>query len=259
MEENRKLALEKLRNCRELGGLPAAGGKRIRRNCLLRSSDLSAVTANDRALLTKKYRLSLVVDLRTDVERFEKPDVLIRGVDYLKTPVFTEEPVGITREKPQGIPDVKDLPGMDQLYRLMTLDENCRKNFRRILRSILLHDYSRGSVLWHCTEGKDRGGMIAMFLEELLGVDREIIREDYLMTNLENEGRGEKGYQNALKRGAPEAFAEYVRKTYLALPEYLDAVYDAAEEQFGGMENYLMKGLELEPEWIETFREQVLE
>ena len=255
----RDLNFEKLRNCRDLGGMQAAGGRTIRKNCLIRASNLWVVTREDQQKLTGEHRLSLVIDLRTDIEREQKPDRLPKGVDYLMLPVFTAAQVGITREKRTTMPDVKDLPGMDKLYQLMTADEFCRKNFRTILRSILLHDYEEGSVLWHCTEGKDRCGMIAVFLEEILGVDREAIREDYFLTNRVNEPRGDKAYRIMMEQGFDEAAANYIRDSYLAKPEYLDAAYEVIDGMFGGMENYLMKGLELEPEWIETFREQVLE
>ena len=259
MDNSRDIQLEKLRNCRELGGLVASDGRKIRNKCLIRASNLSVVTLADREKLVEEYRLSLVVDLRTDIEREQRPDLLPKGVDYLMMPVFTAAQVGITRERRTAMPEVKDLPGMEKLYRLMVLDEFCRKSFRGILRTILLHDYSEGSVLWHCTEGKDRCGMVSVFLEELLGVDREAIREDYFLTNRVNEPRGDKAYRIMMEQGFEEDAANYIRDSYLAKPSYLDAAYEAIEERFGDMKTYLTKGLELEPEWVENFRDQVLE
>ena len=45
------------------------------------------------------------------------------------------------------------------------------------------HDFSKGCVLWHCTEGKDRCGLLSAVLLLALGVERSTILEDYLLTN----------------------------------------------------------------------------
>lgn len=40
-----------------------------------------------------------------------------------------------------------------------------------------------GPQLFHCTEGKDRAGWTAAMLLSLVGVDRETVYADYLLTN----------------------------------------------------------------------------
>ena len=76
------------------GGLTSSDGRKIRNKCLIRASNLSVVTPADREKLVEEYRLSLVVDLRTDIEREQRPDLLPKGVDYLMMPVFTAAQVG---------------------------------------------------------------------------------------------------------------------------------------------------------------------
>ena len=119
--------------------------------------------------------------------------------------------------------------------------------------------YEGGSLIGVGEPSAAEGGDTRFALAHILGVDREAIREDYFLTNRVNEPRGDKAYRIMMEQGFDEAAANYIRDSYLAKPEYLDAAYEVIDGMFGGMENYLMKGLELEPEWIETFREQVLE
>ena len=102
-------------NSRDLGGLPAAGGKMIRSGLLIQSANLSQATDEDLAMLRDCYHLSKVSDLRTSAERKGKPDRLPDGVDYSANPIFNEVTAGITRE--DGTPTPFALPDMVSLYR----------------------------------------------------------------------------------------------------------------------------------------------
>ena len=67
------IPLEKLHNTRDLGGLPAADGRRIRPAQLLRSGCLHKASEQDIATLLADYRLEGVVDFRTAVEAAKSP------------------------------------------------------------------------------------------------------------------------------------------------------------------------------------------
>lgn len=81
--ENNSLASERwlLRgapNARDLGGLPTMDGRTIRPGLLLRSGELAGITEPDAQTLTE-YPLRTVVDFRTDLEREQKPDRVLRA------------------------------------------------------------------------------------------------------------------------------------------------------------------------------------
>ena len=69
-------------NARDLGGLPTMDGRTIRPGLLLRSGELAGITEPDAQALTK-YPLRTVVDFRTDLEREQKPDRVLPGVQYV--------------------------------------------------------------------------------------------------------------------------------------------------------------------------------
>ncbi len=140
---------------------------------------------------------------------------------------------------------------MAYLHREMMNRAGSRAGFRRVLTAIFTHDYDQGSVLWHCTEGKDRCGMTTTLVLQALGVDRETIRADYLATNVINLARAQAVYERILPlRG--EAFAQSVYRAYIADERYLQAAWDAMGE------DYLRDKLGLEDELIQSFRARVL-
>ena len=74
-----RIDFEGLPNTRDLGGLPAADGRRVRPGLLLRSGTLYFATTADRRRLIEDYHLRAVVDLRGEDELAEYPD----GVESL--------------------------------------------------------------------------------------------------------------------------------------------------------------------------------
>ena len=92
------LNLQGAPNARDLGGLRTADGRTVRPGLLLRSGELSRLTATDAEAL-QRLNLKTVVDFRTERERAQKPDVKLPGVQYIVCPIIRELAVGITREE----------------------------------------------------------------------------------------------------------------------------------------------------------------
>lgn len=253
---DRKIHIDGVRNGRDLGGLPAAGG-RIRENRLLRAACLSGVPQEDVEALKRCHRLSMVIDLRTDDEIAQKPETLPEGVSYRRMPIFDAAKIGITHEKgekwnPERPSSVK--PDMAMLYRMMVEREDCQKAFSAVLAAIMTHDFDAGSVLWHCSEGKDRCGLVAALLLGALGAPREVILEDYLLTNEVNEARAQKVYGDLLASGHSEEEAAMIRELFLAKEEYLNASLSYIDGRFGGIPNYLREALRLPEDLLAAFR-----
>ena len=166
-------------NLRDLGGMTAADGKKIRSGMLVRSASLTAAEPED------LNGISAVIDLRTAREREERPD-LFYDAEYLPIPVFEQITAGISHEEEAS---ERAIPGMAGLYALLIRDN--ADQFRKIVTAIMEHDFSTGAVLWHCSEGKDRCGMTTSLILEILGVSREDIMEDYMKTNIVNLPKAE--------------------------------------------------------------------
>ena len=229
-----------IQNMRDLGGLKTQDGKTIKPHCLIRSAHLYQAKESD------LNGIATVIDLRTPGESVQAPDQ-IWHCEYLSLPVFTEEEAGISHEKEisaQLIPDMAMLYGR--------LIRECTESLRRIILSIMNHDYASGAVLWHCTEGKDRCGLTTALILESLGVDRKTIMEDYLKTNMVNLPKAVRIHDRLLHSQGKE-MADAAYQAYIADERYLQAAWDAMGE------NYITEKLGIDEEAINRFKAAVQE
>ena len=232
-----------VRNLRDLGGICTATGQKIKKGFLVRSANLSEAAEEDLS------GISAVIDLRTTREREEVPDKLY-GRESVHVPIFDEIKTGISHER-RAERERKGPPDMGSLYVWMMRDH--RDSFARALRAIMNHDFSSGAVLWHCTEGKDRCGLTTALLLELLGVERSVIMEDYLRTNVTSIPRAE-GIRERVRAERGDEAAEGVYRAFIAVPSYLEGAWAVMDET----PNYLAE-LTIPQEELERFREFILE
>ena len=187
MSTSKLLVFEKLHNIRDLGGMRASDGRRIVSGKLVRCGDLSEFSGQDRkafALLS-----DTVIDFRTDGERREKPDIKIPGIRYHHIPVLDSLTAGITCEKAAdrnvfsrfGAEPDKARRYMCDMYHSLAESDLAAAGYAQFIR-ILMKPHER-AVVWHCTAGKDRAGIGAAIVEEILGVERNAVVDDYLATN----------------------------------------------------------------------------
>lgn len=162
-EALRVVDLPGVRNLRDLGSLPVSTGGWTATGRLYRSE--FAVFADDLGNQpSNPLRLRTVVDLRRHSEtRHERVEWSSVGVNYVHAPLalaggdtFSEGYGGYLTGKPEV--------------------------FVRAVRA--LADPANHPALFHCAAGKDRTGVVAAVLLELLGVDRAAIVEDYVLTEV---------------------------------------------------------------------------
>ena len=205
-----------IRNKRDLGGIRTKDGRTIRPGMLIRSADLSEAEALELS------GISAVIDLRTPFERAEAPDRTY-GRQYLPLPIFEDAAPGISRESDGGD---AGFPELAPLYRRLAAE--CRDRFRAVLQAVMAHDFSKGAVLWHCSEGKDRCGLTTALILEALGADRDAIMADYLKTNETSLPRAA-AIRARLLPTRGEAFAQSVYRAYIADESYLKAAWEAMD------------------------------
>ena len=153
-----EVKLKSVKNVRDLGG-QYANGPIIRNGLLLRGARLGALSKKDETFLKKTYGDLVIVDLRTEKERSEKPDKTY-SFEYRFMPVFDMDQPGVTHGKSDVTSILASLPTMDKLYAMMLHDEYL-DNLRNVVRFIMTSD---APVYFHCTEGKDRTGVVGAIL-----------------------------------------------------------------------------------------------
>jgi protein-tyrosine phosphatase len=252
-----EFTLEGASNFRDFGGCLAADGSRVRRGHLFRSNKLSMLTEADHARLDAAG-IRTIFDLRLDDERMRDPTSWTHPELVIETypPRKKRRLVDMAREYP-GTPEGA-LQLMHEFYARMP--HSMTHMFSSILRRLAA---GGAPCVIHCTAGKDRTGVAAAMVLGALGVPREAIVADYVMTrevwrpeadlarpaiNTGNIVEVRSGYP-------PEARAAMVD----AAPSYIAAALDSAEERYGSLEGYLAEALELEPEIFAALRENLLE
>lgn len=166
------MALTGTRNTRELGGYRTKSGLLIKPHSLLRSDALDRLTAEDARLLSD-YGVGCIIDLRFPEDVRRQPDRLElfdRPAEYAA--ISLQEPVRKKRYAGE-FP-----PSMWELYCWM-LDDS-QEQFRQVFETIAR--FPGRCILFHCSGGKDRTGMVAMLLLKLAGVDDETVIGDYALT-----------------------------------------------------------------------------
>lgn len=258
------IPFEGLHNTRDLGGLPAADGRRIRPALLLRSGDLRHAAQSDLARLLADYHLEAVVDFRTNLERQKDPDPCDRmeGVVFYDFPVLSMEAVGVTHGG-NVAQDLKELAGVDvhevvrEVYRKALLAPEGQEAYRSFLTVLL--ESNGGAVLWHCTEGKDRAGLGAVIVERALGVPEADVRADYLATNLFARNRAEKMLDELAEKFPPlRALDGDIDSVFYAYSDYYDAGMEAVRKEYGSFDAYLAEALDFGPEKQVALREKYL-
>ncbi|MBR3245789.1 MAG: tyrosine-protein phosphatase [Parasporobacterium sp.] len=233
-----------IQNMRDLGGIRSSDGRVIRHGMLVRSAAL--VNAEPEDLVG----ISTVIDIRTTEETLEKPDITF-GQEYLHLPVFDEAVKGVSHESKTDEVEVPKMDIFDMRAIYAKIVSLRFKEYSRVLRTIMSHDFSTGAVLWHCTEGKDRCGLTTAMLLEILGIPKDAIMEDYLKTNLVNLEKAEKLKEKLLvERG--EVVAERFYRAMIADASYLEAAWDEMGD------NYISDRLKIEEPEIMEFREKIL-
>lgn len=258
------LKFEKLVNCRDLGGMLTADGRKIKSGCLLRSETLSDASPADIQRLVTEYGLKTVVDFRTDVERREKPDPEIDGVNNVFLPILRHETLGITRESVnvKTIPVIfENMPKpaeryMGDMYGSIALDGFATEHYSEFFRILL---ESEGTVLWHCTVGKDRAGMGTAFLLYALGVPMESIIQDYLLTDICYRKKNRKLFAAITLFVRKKETRDYLRCLLSVKREFIEAAFRQITEKYGSVEAYLEKALGLTEEKITLLRNKYLE
>ena len=110
-----------------------------------------------------------------------------------------------------------------------------------------------GGYLFHCTQGKDRTGIAAALILAALEVPEDVIRDDYLQTNL---------YMSTETPAFVDTFEALLGPKALAdLDEYLVAsrlyfqTYSAATASFGGPVGYLRTAIGLSEADLRALRD----
>ena len=262
---SKRIEFEKLANTRDLGGMIGAGGKKVRPGKLYRSGQLTFADPKDIEKLSGLIEIS--VDFRTVQECLEKKEPEIPGVAYCHLPILEEERAGVARDN-RSFAEVREkmlqdeniaLNYMSQTYKEFIVNDYSVGQYEKFVR-MLLEEHQKG-VLWHCTAGKDRAGFGTIIVQEILGISRDDIIDDYLYTNvcLEQEIQSITESVCSMEGIDHQKASKAIFYVFGADESYLRTLYKTVEENYGNFQNYLRSALHITPEEQSKFRDMYLE
>lgn len=259
---------DKKLNFRDIGGVKTSDGKTVKSGLILRSAKLSKLDEHDRSVLEDYYKVSKVIDFRAAAEKIKKPDIIPSGARYIPLPFFNEANMAVTGgmgsdvfaaiRKAESKEDLYNyIPDLTTVYPIVVTDEYALSQLSKAIRLII--NNRKGAVLFHCTAGKDRTGIVSAVILKLLNTGTDDILKDYLLTNEVSAVNAEKYSKLARVFMRSRKIAEKTYEVFLAKEEYLKSAYDAMIDKFGSFDAFVESGLGISGAEIKSFRDYILE
>jgi protein-tyrosine phosphatase len=253
----RRLPIEGAKNFRDLGGYQNKDGRRVKWGLLYRSGRLSELTDEDVRYFSR-LNIGTICDFRRDDEQMRSPSRLPDD----PFPTIRNLTIGAGSSKTflerveNGKAGTADMAAaMIQIYEDFV--ENQADPYSEMFECLL--QTNQQGVLIHCTAGKDRTGFGAALILYALGVDKETIMEDYLLTTryfpIDYEMK-----LMAEKYAVPDHVdLNAMRPVFEVRREYLETAFDLIEKEYNSIDTYLDRCLNVNRDVREELMDKFLE
>ncbi|KAF3761019.1 hypothetical protein M406DRAFT_334634 [Cryphonectria parasitica EP155] len=237
-------------NTRDLGLLAddndGSGSAKIRRGFIYRTGGLDILhgSLEGRAALREKLGVRRIFDLRSKDEHARSPDPEIEGIEgvWLGSEGTTEQAAKVDLA---AFIEGEGEKGYVAMY-FEVLDWY-QGIFREVLRSI--RDRPQDPIMFHCTAGRDRTGVLAGMLETIAGYDPKLVQTDFLLSRIGYEPAREQLIKFAIQGAGVDVGEKPDLSRFYDVPGFLnlaalktscwDAFVDAVREKYGGFEGYV--------------------
>lgn len=224
--KKRLVQLEGAYNVRDIGGYATTGGKKVTTGFLFRADELSSLTDSDLAKLNE-LNIKTYVDFRAKDEAGKAQDrkpaslenhhyLYIDPASVLGLRQFSfsmEDPAEFMREINVKLAE-KAISQYSEFFRIVEASENA-------------------PLLFHCTAGKDRTGFAAALILSALGVPRETVYHDYMLSAELIEPKFREEVEQNPNMG-PLSTVEL---------SYIEAAFGYIDDNYGGVDKYLTEAL----------------
>jgi len=246
------LPFEGVENFRDLGGCQTRDGRRVRHGLLYRSSALFRMTPADRRLF-ETLHIGYILDYRNAAEVAHEPNPSFSATVQERISAVAQDEFSCDVYLTQSYRESLRPNGLADYYR--ALAENAAA-YSRLLAACL--DTRNRAILQHCAAGKDRTGVGAAILYMALGVPRDAIMEDYLLSNLLLRRYIHRQLAQVAAHYTGEEL-RYFTDTLLAKEEYLQTFFDSVDARFPAEQAFLEAQFGMTPARIQRLRNKYLE
>ena len=251
----RKFGMQGTPNFRDFGGYRTADGRQIKWGFLFRSGQLSGLSDQDVDLLA-----SLELDLVCDFRRLEEQQTDPSRLPEQRRPRIASLPIipgSNSRFFEEGGDQLADRDAMFNFMVEINRDfaEAQTATYARMFSEILELDDAR--FLVHCAAGKDRTGFAVALIQLALGVPRDVVMRDYMLTGhffdpLREIGRLKVKYQ------LEQMDTESIMPMLEVHEDYLTRALQVIDQQYASVEAYLEEALGVGPAELARLRDRYL-
>lgn len=270
----RRLPLTNLYNCRDMGGYMTTDGRMTSWGKIFRSDALHQLDAQGQAYI-ERMKVKRIIDFRSPEEIKKDPNKPI-----LTSETFNFNPhADVAQQASTQSVSKKDEEKIAQLEKMvqteegrsklnknrnamikqmeqLVIGENAIKAYKRFFDILLQEDIT--PLIFHCQGGKDRTGWAAALYLGALGVDKEQIYQDYLLTDQMNAPRNAKRMAIYKKYTEDEDVLAFLASLQQTRKEYLDGSYAIVEQSYGTIQKYLKAVLDVDDTKLEWLKRKYL-
>lgn len=252
----RRIPMEGADNFRDLGGIPTSDGRVVKWGTFYRSGKLTDLSPKDLNYY-KTLGITTVVDFRDDKEVAKNPSRFPAQYTVNKVRV----PIG---DRDGRLHD--QIKEQIRKANAKTFDsKKYVENLNRQFIDSFAYQYApfielavaaeNTPLLFHCSAGKDRTGLATALLLSVLGVEKEVILGDFMMSNYYRNAR----INRSLKKSALAGISQRITQPLVEVDEtYLAAALQAIDDKYGSMESFLEEEFGLTEARLQTIRDRYL-
>jgi len=264
--KNRNYDFSSIFNFRDFGGYAGADGRAIKTGRLFRSAHLAGLTDKDLSSISD-LDINLIVDLRYAPERKRQPSRFPSPAPHVH-----EYPDAFAAKKAKVAPHEAflehELYTAEDAHRYMIGSYTARPHdagFQAICADTLRfmansEDTQATGVLVHCAAGKDRTGTLCALIQAILGVSREDIMADYMLTldAVDIDKIIVPAAAMFTERYGRKIDAEALWPMFGVVPDFLEVALDGMMDGAGDIEPYVHDILGLSQAEIASLRARYL-
>ena len=242
----KSIDIKKVHNFRNVSGITNIEGRKLKDSMIYRSANLHELKENSFKTF-EALKIKKIIDLRTKQEIDDRPDNVPPGVTYVRLAAFEDKGDQLNQAKilvKQGKVNRTNAENrMLDFYKEYPIEKP--EVIRNIIDEVLASD---APVLYHCSAGKDRTGIITALILKILNFDDATIFNDYLSSNNLRKDLVYKHLKLAKKAHIiyPKMDVGVLEKLSWIETGYLKATFDAIDQKYGSMDNYIHQALKID-------------